>query len=111
MNKALFVTTNTTEPVVNVNAWIQSMGDAQHITFDINGPKNDEAIIAKAKEYAPDVIFYTGGVAGEGLPNTETFRTLRTIAKSVMLQGDFADPPFFPILDNYRDLFNENEVI
>lgn len=103
MTSALFVTTATSEPCVNVNAWEQSMGKADHIVFDINGTPNDIAILEFAKELKPDVILYTGGIDGLGLPSEQTFRDLRKITKSVMLQGDFADPPFHPVLERYKD--------
>jgi hypothetical protein len=99
---ALFVTTATTEPIENVDAWEHTMGPASHIVFDINGPKRDDFIRARARQQKPDVIFYTGGVAGDGLPSEETFRKLRKIAPSVILQGDMADPPWHPILKAYR---------
>ena len=99
---ALFVTTATSEPTVNVHAWQQSMGPARHVTFDINGPNNDIAILAAAEEYDPDVIFYTGGESGAGLPTDDTLRALRKFAPSVILQGDMGDPPWWPMLEHYR---------
>jgi len=102
MTRALFVTTATTEPIENVDAWANTMGPANHVTFDINGPPNDGVILSVAKTFKPDVIFYTGGVSGDGLPSDDTLRALRKIAPSVILQGDMADPPWWPVLKHYR---------
>lgn len=101
-SRALFVTTATTEPADNVRAWRRYIGEAEHVTFDINGPNNDIAILAAARAFKPEVIFYTGGVSGDGLPTEATLRNLRKIAYSIMNQGDMADPPFHPVLDRYR---------
>jgi hypothetical protein len=100
--KALFVTTRTSEPIENVRAWAHTTGPAEHVTFDINGPNNDEAILCKAKKSKPDLIFYTGGTDGKGLPTDDTLRALRKLAPTVMLQGDFGDPPFHPVIAHYR---------
>ncbi len=102
--KALFVTTSTTEPIENVDAWVSAMGPAEHVTFDINGPQNDAEILARAKACEPDVIFYTGGTEGTGLPGEDTLRGLREIAPSVIMQGDFGDPPWWPMMNHYRTL-------
>ncbi len=102
--KALFVTTNTTEPIENVDAWVSAMGPAEHVTFDINGPQNDAEISARAIACEPDVIFYTGGTEGPGLPSEDTLRGLRAFAPSVIMQGDFGDPPWWPMMNRYRTL-------
>lgn len=104
MPDALFVTTRTSEPIENVRAWAHTMGQAKHLTFDINGPNEDDLILAGARSCGAEVIFYTGGVSGVGLPTEETLKALRRIAPTIMLQGDMADPPFHPILERYRSL-------
>lgn len=101
--RALFVTTATSEPRECVKAWKATAGTAKHVTFNIDGPRNDQEILDYAKDYDPDVIFYTGGVSGEGLPHDETLKELKNAAPSIIVQGDMADPPFFPVLERYRD--------
>jgi len=100
---ALFVTTATSEPTVNVRAWQQSMGPAGHVTFDLNAPPVDTEILNKAEAFGPDIIFYTGATDGPGLPSDDTLKALRKIAPSVILQGDMGDPPWFPMLEHYRE--------
>lgn len=100
---ALFVTTRTTEPIENVDAWRNTMGPAEHVTFDINGPRVDEEILDHASDVLPDIIFYTGGVSGAGIPSDKTLRALRGFAPSVIIQGDFADPPWHPVMAHYRE--------
>ena len=102
MNRALFVTTATSEPIENVNAWEHFMGPSAHVVFDINGPPKDEMILARAREFEPEVIFYTGGESGDGLPSDETLISLREIAPSVIIQGDMADPPWHEKLAHYK---------
>ena len=101
--RALFITTATSEPRECVKAWKSTGGTATQVTFDINGPRNDDEIIGYAKDYCPDVIFYTGGVSGDGLPSDETLKEIKSYAPSVIIQGDMADPPFFPVLERYRN--------
>jgi hypothetical protein len=103
MNRALFITTRTSEPQENVDAWEGVYGEAARVDFDINGPKNDAEILSVAKSYAPDVMFYTGGESGAGLPEDETFKALRDIGPLVQIQGDMADPPWHPVLRRYRE--------
>jgi len=103
MIEALFVTTATSEPVENVDAWRHTMGPASHVTFDINSVPNDAAILDAAAAVKPAVIFYTGATDGPGLPSDETLRRLRKIAPSVILQGDFGDPPWWPMMKHYRE--------
>lgn len=103
MTKALFVTTTSNEMYVVVGAWRSCMGPLGHITFNISGPPNDDAILACARGYKPDVIIYLGGNAGVGLPSIETLRSLRQIAPSVHYQGDMEDDAWRPLLELYRE--------
>ena len=78
------------------------MGPAGHVTFDINEEPQDAKILASAKDFAPDVIFYTGATEGLGVPGDDTLRALRKIAPSIIMQGDFGDPPWWPMVEHYR---------
>lgn len=100
---ALFVTTATSEPDVNVRAWRATMGPATRVIFDINGPQRDSEILQVAEDGQPDIIFYTGGESGPGLPSVETLQALRKITKTVQIQGDMGDPPWHPMLKLYRE--------
>ena len=103
MTKALFVTTTTTEPIENVDAWVNTMGPAEHFRFDINNHPRDAEILATAENFRPEVIFYTGGESGAGIPSINAFQMLRQIAPTILFQGDMADPPWWPAMERYRD--------
>ena len=100
--RALFITTATSEPIENVHAWQHTFGDARHVVFDISKPINDSLILHQAMGYSPDIIFYTGANEAPGLPTPRTFRDLRKIAPTVILQGDFGDPPWWDKIKFYR---------
>lgn len=102
MTRAYFVTTITTEPIENYDAWVNTMGPADQLRFDIDKPPRDADILRQAEAFRPDVIFYTGGEKGTGLPSVDTFRMLREIAPVIHYQGDFADPPWWPTMEYYR---------
>lgn len=103
MTRALFVTTASNEMYVVVGAWRSCMGPLGHITFNITSPPNDDAILACARGYEPDIIIYSGGNVGEGLPSVETLRALRQVAPSVHYQGDLEDDSWRPTLELYRE--------
>lgn len=101
MTKALFVTVAAHELASPVNAWRNSMGPAGHITYPAIGPKNDEAILACAQGYKPDVIFYIGANGGKGLPRIETLQALRRVAPCVHYQSDVEDETWHFLLRTY----------
>lgn len=101
--KALFVTVAAHELYVPINAWRNHMGPCGHITFNANGPGNDDAILACAKGYRPDVIFYIGANDGDGLPTVKTFQALREIAPSVHYQSDMEDETWHAMMHLYHD--------
>jgi hypothetical protein len=103
VTRALFVTVASNELYMPVAAWRNSMGPSGHITFNAGGPSNDETILACARGYAPEVIFYIGANVGAGLPTTRTLRDLRGIAPSVHYQSDVEDEAWFDLLEQYRD--------
>ncbi len=103
MTRALFVTTTSNEAYVVVGAWRNSMGPVGHITFNIRSPPNDDAILACARGYKPNIIIYAGGNFGEGLPSVETLKALRQVAPSVHYQGDLEDDSWRPTLELYRE--------
>ena len=102
VTRALFVTVAAHELYVPVNAWRDSMGPVAHITFNAAGPRNDDAILACAKGYVPDVIFYIGAHGGDGLPDITTFKSLRDIAPTIHYQSDVEDEAWFDLLKRYR---------
>lgn len=104
MTSALFVTTATSEPRDNVRAWAKWMGPAEHVTFDIDGPPRDLQIGVRALTTRPDVILYTGGVEGTGLPSDKALLYLRKLAPTIISQGDFTDPPWHEKLAHYRSI-------
>jgi hypothetical protein len=78
------------------------MGPAAHITYNAFGPPNDHSILACAKGYEPEVIFYIGANGGPGLPNTETFKKLRDIAPCIQWQSDYEDETWDDLMRLYR---------
>ena len=106
MTRALFITTATTEPKENVKAWANTMGPSAHIPYELNVSRelwpNDETILDAARSWKPDVIFYIGATVGLGVPSDDTLRALRKIAPSIQIQGDMADPPWWPVLERYK---------
>src|SRR3990172_1959830 len=102
MTRALFVTTATSEPRQSVEAWVESIGSADHVVYDVNGPPNDQGILDAAKSIRPDVFIYIGAESGAGVPSEDTFRLLRKIAPSIQCQGDAADPPWHKMLARYN---------
>jgi hypothetical protein len=102
--KALFVTVRVSDAGNLMDAWARGAGyDFDHVSFVLRGQPNDDEIIHKARQCKPDVIMYVGAAAGEGLPSVETLRTLRSIAPSINLCWDSADPPWHQLLQDYRD--------
>ena len=77
------------------------MGPCAHVTFSTTGPTNDEAILACAKGYQPEVIFYIGANGGV-LPTTDTFKELRNIAPCIHYQTDVEAEAWFDLLKQYR---------
>lgn len=102
MTRALFVTVASNELYMPVNAWRNTMGLAAHITYNANGPRNDDGIIACAKGYRPDVIFYIGSNTGGGLPSVGTLRKLRDFAPCIHYQSDVEDEAWHDLLRQYR---------
>src|SRR3990167_94099 len=100
--KALFVTVASNELYVPVSAWRNSMGLCAHITYNAFGPPNDDGILACAKGYTPDIIFYIGANTGPGLTKTGTLKKLRDIAPCVQYQSDVEDEAWFELLKQYR---------
>lgn len=103
MIRSFWATPSTSECLdEGVTSWRRYMGPAEHVTYDINGSPQDERILAAAKQFRPEVIFFTGGESGAGLPSIDTLKALRKIAPSVHIEGDLADPPWWPRLEHYR---------
>ena len=99
--KALFLTTQTSDCVNHVRAWECAFGNAEHVTFDHEGIRNDHVLIDAARGLKPDVIFYIGAANGRGNPRIETYRELRSIATLINICCDAADRPWHPILGAY----------
>lgn len=78
------------------------MGECAHVTYNASGPPNDEGIIACAKGYDPEVIFYIGSNSGIGIPTTETLKKLRDYAPCIHYQSDVEDEAWFDLLRQYR---------
>ena len=85
-----------------VNAWRNSMGQCAHITYNAFGHNNDEGILACARGYKPEVIFYIGANSGPGLPSTDTLKALRDVAPCIHYQSDIEDEAWFDLLRQYR---------
>ncbi len=100
--RGFFVTVRVSDAGNVIDSWASAGHEFGHISFVLRGQPNDMEILQAAKDYKPDVIFYVGAAAGEGLPSIETLRELRKLAPSVNFGWDFADPPWFPLLDTYR---------
>lgn len=60
----------------------------------------DEQIVAKAKEYSPDVIVYIGSRWGE-LVEIPNLLRLREIAPTVHICSDAADKPWHDLIEEY----------
>lgn len=100
--KALFITTDTNEGTLLLDAWQGYANVApKHVVFDIMEPPKDDELMATAKEYAPDVVFYLGANVGLGLPAYSTFKQLRNDAVVVHLCWDAADLPWWSELAEY----------
>ena len=102
MTRALFVTVASNELYMPVNAWRHSMGQCAHITYNAFGTNNDDGILACAKGYAPEVIFYIGANCGSGLPSPDTLKALRDVAPCIHYQSDIEDEAWFDLLRQYR---------
>lgn len=102
--RGFFVTVRVSDAGTIVDAWNRAAGyEFGHVSFVLRGAPNDEEILREARAYAPDVIFYVGAAGGEGLPSIETLRELRRMGPTVNLGWDFADPPWYPLLDAYHE--------
>jgi len=102
--KAFFVTVRVNDAGNLIDAWARGAGfEFENIDFILRGSPNDDEILDKAVKSRPDVIFYVGAAAGEGLPSIETLQKLRRMAPSVNLCWDASDPPWHPLLKDYRD--------
>ena len=99
--KAYFVTVCVSDAGNLMDAWASTGREFNHVPFVLRSEPNDDEILDKAGK--PDVIFYVGAAAGEGLPSIETLQALRRIAPTVNLCWDSADPPWHPLLNAYRD--------
>lgn len=102
--KAFFATVRVNDAGNLIDAWARGAGfEFENVDFILRGSQNDEEILDKAVKCKPDVIFYVGAAAGEGLPSIETLQALRRLAPSVNLCWDSSDPPWHPLLKEYRD--------
>lgn len=102
--RGFFVTVRVNDAGNLIDAWARGAGhEFDAASFVLRGQQNDEEILDKARKYKPDVIFYVGAAAGEGLPSIETLQSLRRLAPSINLCWDSADPPWHPLLQVYRD--------
>lgn len=99
--KALFLTTKTSDCTNHKNAWECAFSQAEHITFNHEGIRNDKVIIDAVKAAKPDVVFYIGAMKGSGNPRAETYQELRRIATTINLCSDAADRPWHPVLATY----------
>jgi hypothetical protein len=100
--KALFVTTPSNDCDNHVAAWESFNDPATRAIFDPRDAPRDDQILGCARSERPHVIFYIGAVSGCGLPAATTFRALRDIAPTVNLCSDAADPPWHPVLADYK---------
>ncbi len=100
--KALFVTHDGDDTEGAISGWKYCGHEHKRVTFCITGTPTDAEILAAAKEYEPDVIFYASGCAGSGLPSADTLRALREFAKTIHLCGDSTDQPWHPVLHDYK---------
>jgi hypothetical protein len=104
--KALFITTQTDHEQHLVDTWTSTGEEAQRVQFELMAQRNhDEEIDKVARNTDFDIIFYSGGNAGPGLPTMSLFRKLRDRAPLVHLCWDSADEPWHARLDEYRSAF------
>lgn len=102
MTKALFITSPTSDARNMAVAYEKNVGPVTHITFDVGGDPIDGTMLATAEETKPEVIFYIGAVEGPGLASIDTLRALKAMAPLVHMSGDLGDPPWWPVLEEYK---------
>lgn len=103
--KVLFLITHTPncEPF-----WrsLEYLGYEVHVEQYDNRPQDRHSeLIDYARTLKPDFIVYIGAYApshGRPVPTTETLSRLRDVAPLILLCGDAADEPWWPVLDDYH---------
>ena len=100
--KGFFVHTEASDTALVSDAWKSIGYEHGHIEFPLRVANDSSLLISAARRYGPDVIFYVGASAGEGLPSLIALQELRLIAPTVNLCFDAADPPWHGLLNTYR---------
>ena len=101
--KALFVTTDGTDPAGIISAWdYWNAEPAIRVKFEVVGTRVDGKILAAAEKFNPKVVFYIGGQDGNGQPTMETLKKLKGSAKTIHICCDATDGPWHPTLIEFR---------
>lgn len=100
--KALFIKTssNETDKYVDCLATLQ-LGPVEKIAYDTPGLE-DETLVAKAKELAPDVIVYIGARWGKTVSPAALAHMNAKVAPTVHICSDAADAPWHDLLREYH---------
>lgn len=101
--RAVFVTTRTNDVASVISAWDSFNEPSKRVSYLHYGDNEDPILLSRVLEINPDIIFYIGAVSGTGVPTVDTLKRLRKIAPSVNLCFDGGDPPWYPVLESYRD--------
>lgn len=99
--KGLVYTTGTVDTEKLIRSFTSVVPETKVFRYDVHGFD----VVAVAEHIRPDIIVYIGAIGKyhhSPVPETETLCKVNHIAPMIHLCSDSADPPWWPLLEEYN---------